>query len=323
MNKINRLRAYVDTRATGDEPDAPIVFVASTEGKKADGADLRMEDWTLDRFLQHPVILYAHDYMGHNLPIGTGEPYFEERNLMMRVRFDSEEDEFADRVRRKTLKGMMGGSVGWSDRKDGGGKVRHELLEFSIVPVPLDAAALPVYGARAMELATEYAKLTEETTDETQSEAEAQWREASAAMVDLFTRCADDADDGERQKRYNALLPKYRRAGKTPPEFLPAKHVAALSPDELRGLFLAGEEAAMPELDTRAGQVLSSRNRGDLEQAMTLIQGVLDRAKIEKAENTGEESQDQPALDAGRPGETERSADADLQALLEKLNKIG
>lgn len=301
------LRAYVDRAALSEDPAAPIVFTASTEGVKSDGVDLRMEDWTLDRFLKHNVILFAHDYSGRTLPIGTGEPFFQDRNLMMRVHFDCEDDEFAAKVKRKTEKGMMGGSVGWQAVKGEGGRKLHELLEFSIVPIPLDADSLPVFGARAMELMTELA-----TLDDEPDEAEAQWREVAAAMVGLFTCCADDADDGERQTRYNALLPRYRRAGKTPPEFLPAKHLVGLTADELRGLFLAGEEVTMPIPEIRAGQVLSARNRGDLEQAMTLIRGVLDRAKTEKAED--EEPKDQ---------EPERSVNAGLQAILEKLNKIG
>ena len=303
MKEIRRLRAYADKASISDNQDAPIRFVASTEGLKSDGADLKMEDWSLDRFLKHPVILYAHGYVGDNLPIGTGAPSFEGRDLMMDVTFDTDDD-FAQRVRRKTVKGMMGASVGWSPIQRDGKRI-NELLEMSVVPVPLDADSLPVFGARAMQLLTELANLDDEP-----DEAEAQWREAAAAMVDLYTCCADDADDGERQKRYNALLPRYRRAGKTPPEFLPIQHVAALSPDELRGLFLAGEEVPMPIPEIRAGQVLSARNRGDLEQAMSLIQGVIDRAKKEEPE----EPKDQ---------EPERSASADLQAILAKLNKIG
>jgi hypothetical protein len=302
---MNLLRAYVDKAKLGDSPDAPIRFVASTEGVKADGQDLRMEDWSLDRFLKHPVILYAHDYMGHSLPLGTGQPSFDGRDLMMDVIFDSD-DEFAQKVRKKTIRGMMGASVGWNALQRDGKRV-NELLEMSIVPLPMDADCLPVIGGRAMELMTELATLE----DDAPPEAEAQWREAAPVMVGLFTRCADDADDAQRLKDYNALLPTYRRAGKTPPEFLPAKHVAALSVDELRGLFLAGEEVTMPEPEIRAGAMLSGRNKADLQQAVTLIQGVIDRAKPAEETPKDQEEPERAAVEAG------------LQAILDTLNKIG
>lgn len=142
------LRAFY-VRSEGTGPEDPIRFVASTEGVKSDGIDLRMEDWSLERYLRHPVVLYAHDFMGRNLPIGTGKPFFEERVLMIDVSFDTEDD-FAMRVRSKTMKGMMGGSVSW-DRVSVGDEKRNELLEFSVVPVPLDPNSLPVRQKRGVE----------------------------------------------------------------------------------------------------------------------------------------------------------------------------
>lgn len=145
---IQFLRAYVVDRANiPQDAELPIKFIASTEGVKSDGMELRMEDWSLDRFLRHPVILYGHQYQGDILPIGTGVPSFEGRDLTMSVRFDSA-DPFAMRVRDKVLKGMMGASVGWEQVLQSG-KPRNELLEMSIVPVPLDAAALPQRAQRA------------------------------------------------------------------------------------------------------------------------------------------------------------------------------
>lgn len=139
-------RCFVVTRAGADLPDdAPVRFVASTEGVKRDGLDLRVEDWSLDNFLRHPVILWAHDYEGR-LPLGTGVPSFEGSNLMMDVNFDRD-DEFAQQVRRKALKGMLAGSVGWNDLKDG----KRDLMEFSIVPVPADPLALPARARAAMQ----------------------------------------------------------------------------------------------------------------------------------------------------------------------------
>jgi len=141
---INYLRAYPDLREqTLNDEDGPIRFVASTEGVKADGQNLLVDKWILSRYEKHPVVLYAHDFLGKNLPIGTGQAAVENRTLMIDVTFDSE-DEFAMRVRRKTVKGMMGGSVSWNSSKEG-----NELLEFSVVPIPLDPDALPVRQQRS------------------------------------------------------------------------------------------------------------------------------------------------------------------------------
>ena len=205
---IQFIRAIAQ-RAENDAPDLPVRFVASTEGVKSDGVDLRMEDWSLDRFLQHPVVLYAHDYAGANLPIGTGQPSFANRNLMIDVTFDTA-DEFAMRVRAKTVKGMMGGSVGW-EQVAREGKPKNELLEFSIVPVPLDPAALP--------------------------------QRAQRGLADLGRQLA-------------------QLAGDEPWDFWP-------------------KEGDMP-IEQRIGKVLSARNLADLEQAISLIQTVIERAKKEE-----------------------------------------
>jgi hypothetical protein len=176
-----------------------------------------MEDWLLDRFLQHPVILYAHDYSGNTLPIGTGAPGFEGRNMVMSVAFDVD-DEFAMKVRAKTIKGMMGASVGWEQvLRDG--KPKNELLEMSIVPIPLDPAALPQRTQRA--------------------------------MADLGRQLAQIAGDD--------------------------------SPD----FWQTGD---MADIDKRIGAVLSARNLADLEQAISLIQTVIERAKKQedKAEDKPE-----------------------------------
>ncbi|OQB25742.1 MAG: hypothetical protein BWY10_02430 [Chloroflexi bacterium ADurb.Bin180] len=173
-------RAYVLTRASADlADDAPVRFVASTEGVKRDGLDLRVEDWSLDNFLRHPVILWAHDYE-NRLPLGTGTPSFEGSNLMIDVEFDRD-DEFAQQVRRKALKGMVAGSVGWNDLKDG----KRDLMEFSIVPVPADPLALPQRARAAMQsLAREIDRAfgAESGAVETSSQASADGQRKGAVM---------------------------------------------------------------------------------------------------------------------------------------------
>ncbi len=126
---------------------------------------------------------------------------------------------------------------------------------------------------------------------------EGDWSEAAAEMVKLFHAPAPDDTDEHRLQRYRALLPVYRRAGKVAPEFRTIDELAALGEEEIEGLFLEGEIEDAPGLpkeqadlakNARAGAVLNARNRGDLEQAVTLIQGVLERAKKEEDQGEGD-----------------------------------
>ena len=145
------LRAYAIREDGEGEPteDGPVTFVASTEGVKGDGLNLLAADWDLSRFESYSPILWAHDYWGERAPIGTGKAYFDESKLMVDVTFDAD-DPFAMTIRGKARKGMVAGSVGWDDVTQDE-ETKHELLEFSMVPVPLDPAALPVRQARGQQ----------------------------------------------------------------------------------------------------------------------------------------------------------------------------
>ena len=139
---MKHLRAYVraDAASLLNDPAAPVPWIASRPGIMSDGVDLRAEDWDLSRFAKHGPVLWAHDYAGRNLPIGTGTARIEGGRLLVDVRYD-EGDSFAMAVRRKALLGMIAASVGWDDVKVGK-ETKHQLLELSNVPVPLDPGAL-------------------------------------------------------------------------------------------------------------------------------------------------------------------------------------
>lgn len=291
------LRAYAAEGAS-DDPEQPIRFVASTEGVKSDGVDLRMEDWSLDRYLKHPVVLYAHDFMGNNLPIGTGTPSFEGRNLMIDVTFDRD-DEFAMKVRAKARKRMIAGSVSWETVPRDGKRI-NELLEFSMVPVPLDPDALPQRQKRAWaDMGRELLALADDGDA---------WTEAATAMVDLFLD-RSRTSDSERRAEYNRIARLYRLADKTAPEFMRYADLAPLGVEEVAGLFVEGEAELLPERFVRVGKVLSARNMGDLEQAIRLINGVIERAKKEAEQ---EQAQD------GEPERVEVS-EADAQRLFDAI----
>lgn len=123
----------------------------------------------------------------------------------------------------------------------------------------------------------------------TVADAEVIWPGTALQMARLYLDMTDDADDDERVRRYRALERRYRLLGKEAPEFLDRAKLCLLDEETIRGLFLAGEDellgwAGWNVTEQRAGAVLSSRNRGDLQQAISLVQGVLSRAEKDAAD---------------------------------------
>jgi len=288
------LRAICDRAAIADQlPGTPIRFVASTQDVARDGMIVEAAGWQLNNYRANPVFLWAHDY--ECPPIGRADTMIENGALMCEVTFD-QGDEFAREIERKYRTGFMNAvSVGWTTLEFAPPKganqaprvTKAELLDISAVPVPADPGALKERKARGMD---NLRKMIDHALGD---EAESQWLEASAGMVEVFTPGLDD--DETRQAKYKALLPKYRREGKTPPEFMPLDVLRLLSIEDVRGLFFHGE---MAEQQARIGAVLSARNRDDLTQAITLIQGVIERATNNEPQTN---SQDKPDEDQADP----------------------
>ena len=271
------LRAFCERNETNEQGSGPIRFVASTEGVKRDGKSLIAQDWRLENYQRNPVVLWVHDYTGQNLPIGRAIVAIEGTQLMADVEFD-QEDGFARRVEGKYRRGYLSAvSVGWQDVKEGK-QVYHDLMDVSAVPVPADPMALKVQEARALR-----GLLNE--LDPNVSEADSDvdvWGGVANAMLAVY-RNHSAIEEDDRKALWIVLERAYRKLGKEAPEYMAHDDLVGLEWPEIRGLFLEGE----PEL--RAGAVLNGRNRGALEQARDLIQGVLNSA--EKAQDSGETGQ--------------------------------
>lgn len=154
---IHRALGYVDRAGLTD--DSPLRVVMASEGRMADGIDLRMSGARLERYRGNPVLGYGHSYWGRtNLPIGRVMPeslMVEGSQLMGAMEFDPE-DEFAMQVERKMRGGFLNAvSIGfdvteWENEADsywrGGVATEWELTELSVVPVPMDASALVTSG---------------------------------------------------------------------------------------------------------------------------------------------------------------------------------
>lgn len=147
-------RAYGQIDRTAVREGEPLRVVMCSEGKQADGIDLRMAGARLDRFRANPVLGYGHSYWGRgNLPIGRVGPdtiAVDGARAFGDLEFDPD-DEFARTVERKLRTGFLNAvSIGFevtkweNDKGDywrGGVAEEWELHELSVVPVPMDATA--------------------------------------------------------------------------------------------------------------------------------------------------------------------------------------
>ncbi len=133
-------RAFREGASAG-RPGSPIRFTASTSGIKRDGFDLNPRDFDLERYRKNPVFLWAHNFTGSQLPIGRAAVAVETDRLVADVVFD-QADDFARQVERKYRDGFLSAvSISWDTIKTPRGP-KHELLEISGVPVPMDPDAL-------------------------------------------------------------------------------------------------------------------------------------------------------------------------------------
>ncbi len=318
------IRAYAEN-ARGGKAGEPMRFTASTEDVARDGLIIEASAWQLDNYRRNPVFLWAHDYFGQRPPIGRVDAFSEETRLVADVLFD-QGDAFAREIERKYHEGFLSAvSVGWrtlefapaENPKVYGIVKRADLLDISAVPVPSDPKALKEREARALkDLRNEFDKLIQDGAADApaRGEFDLSWEAAAYQMVRLLLAAPQIATESDAARKlwlgqYRQIEKQYRKLGKTTPEVV-SVDFKALDANALRGLLLENEGELFAELfDLRAGAVLSARNRGDLENAVTLIQGVLKRAKKE------EESADDEASPRGE-------ALTHLREVMDTLNKI-
>jgi HK97 family phage prohead protease len=308
------LRAYVpdDARASVASAPAgtPIRFCASTDLVARDGLTIPVSAWRTADYLANPIVLVNHNFQA--MPIGRTvklEPT--DHALYADIEFDQTDPE-AKIVESKIRRGFVNScSVSWDTvRSDGTTVTEASLLDISVVSVPADPRALAIRQKRGLEtMARDILALIDAapespdpaTTTEPpipnpadSQPARPTWEATATAMVRLMAPF-DQRPDGERKQEYAKLARDYaRHDNRVPPEFRVAADLDALGAKEIRGLFLAGEPELLPELfaaiETRAGAVLSQRNRDDLGKAIALIQDVLARAQKEtKTDDQGDD----------------------------------
>lgn len=155
--RMHRATGYVERSGLTD--DSPLRVVMASEGRQADGIDLRMSGAQLERYRGNPVLGYGHSYHGReNLPIGRVKPdslRVQGKHISGDLEFDPG-DPFAREVERKLRAGYLNAvSIGFEvtewengqgDYYRGGVATGWTLTELSVVPVPMDASALVTSG---------------------------------------------------------------------------------------------------------------------------------------------------------------------------------
>ena len=140
-------------RAESDGEGKPVGFVASHESPDRAGDQITASGWHLDNFQKNPVVPWAHRY--DLQPVGRAlDTRISAKSLLTKVQFDTG-NPFAADVERQVRNGFINAvSVGFrpleaamSEREgrfgmNGVDFVKSELLEISIVPVPMHARAL-------------------------------------------------------------------------------------------------------------------------------------------------------------------------------------
>lgn len=308
---IQYVRALIDSGSTDDV----MTFVASTPGVKSDGLEINQDRWELSRYRSNPVVLFAHEYARPSIGKADvrvdggrlmADVTWDEEDEFARL--------LASKYRRGFMNAVSVGWEDVDEDgqpiKRGQTAAKHVLLDISAVPVPGDPDAL-VERQRAAwcDLGRELLRLsqtdsadglsvlieqsdpevtamddearpdaadepTDETVNTSDSRGEDPWADVAAGMVAVFDPESDDPDD-ERERAYRALLPKYRRHGCEPPEFMTAAEVKALDERGLARLFLSGELDAAAWVGTRVAKVLAARNWKRIEQAHGLLADVL------------------------------------------------
>lgn len=100
------------------------------------------------------------------------------------------------------------------------------------------------------------------------------WRGVAAAMSRLL-QAGTQIPDADRRGVYNHLARHYGQFDKEAPEFRTADEVAALGPDEVRGLFLEGEAELWPALFVANRGKFRLDGRDIVRQAADNLLGIL------------------------------------------------
>jgi hypothetical protein len=136
-------------KTKADDSGVVVRFVISTNAEDRQGDSLDQSTWDFSKFLQNPVVLWAHDY--GSVPIGTCIKIETQGNKTFAdIKFTPDDlNPFGAMVGRLAAAGYVNTvSVGYIDRQDG----KRELLEISGCPVPANGEALAERSVKELRL---------------------------------------------------------------------------------------------------------------------------------------------------------------------------
>jgi HK97 family phage prohead protease len=137
-------------RASSDVEGRMADFIMSTDGVDRGGDVINQDGWKLANYKKNPVILWGHD---QRIPPVGRAVHVGKKNGVLTTRIEfatAEQHPFAETVF-QLVKGFFvnAGSVGfipltynWNDKRGGFDFEEQELIEYSIVGVPMNAEAL-------------------------------------------------------------------------------------------------------------------------------------------------------------------------------------
>jgi HK97 family phage prohead protease len=298
----------IQVRQVGDHAERVLEFIASTAQVDRYGDIIEVEGWELGNWLKVPVILYGHDYGG--FPIGQGVSAIKDplRGLVIQAKFaTAQENPEADIAYRLALGGYIRAvSVGFMDlerepildnegNRTGWRFKRAELLEVSLVAVPANPGALivPVQkGLLTQEEAEAFqAKMQEaaEENQEKQGAVDPEKEEHDDLNQRLIALGLQPTEEGGGCSGTLATLCALAEAQRREIEELRSKTSlkldVVLSEEQLAEIrrqweaLFQGLKADIPILQSKAGAVLSAKNKAALAEARDRIQSVLDAAE--------------------------------------------
>lgn len=287
MNK-SYLRGAVELKGK-DKGEDVFSIIASTSAIDRQGDSVDQAGWDLKNFNKNPVLLWAHDYS--ELPIGkVVSARVEKGKLVADFIFASAEaNPKAQQIKRLYEEGIVNASsVGFIPLERQGNIItRSELLELSLVPVPANQEALRLAMSKGfdadfiktIEADINKGAVAEELNAETKYK---NWCEVMDIMSAFGSVYFDEETTTEEFKK---LLVETI-------ELLQGVADERVDAPESKGLVFTAmgtDEAKAFDFDTKAGAVLSKKNKDLINSAIANMDGGITALKELLASTEAEE----------------------------------
>lgn len=140
---------FATTKDASEKDSGTFKVIVSTADVDRQGESVNQDGWDLSFYKSNPVVLWAHDYSSLPIAMCTSIGVIDGKLTAEGKFAPASANPFAQQVRMLYDLGMLGTtSVGFIpkefDSTKGGVINKAELLEFSFVPVPANAYALPI-----------------------------------------------------------------------------------------------------------------------------------------------------------------------------------